>query len=360
MLVSRLLAYKLYKLLGFPKIFPMNITLGLSYKCNSRCKTCNIWKKRTFSKEFTLNEFAHFFKKTGKGKVYLLVLTGGEPFLHKDLVKIVELAEKHLKPTTIVIPTNALLGELVIEKTKLILGKLNKTHLTINISLDGIGDEHDNIRGIKGNFKKIEKIYPELKKLEKAHKNFDVGVHSVISKFNNSNFNKIKDYVAERMNPQNYICEIAENRYELDNINANLAPNFEEYSKSINHLIRDLQNQKSGLKQALRIEYYKMVKRLLKEKRQIIPCYAGIASAQIDPTGEVWFCCVRAESIGNLRYVDYDLMKLWYNKKAIKQRKSIAKGECYCPLASANYTNLALDFKSSLKVIINLLRSKLR
>jgi len=36
-----------------------------------------------------------------------------------------------------------------------------------------------------------------------------------------------------------------------------------------------------------RLEYYKMVKQVLKEHRQIIPCYSGFASAQISPW---WWC----------------------------------------------------------------------
>jgi hypothetical protein len=160
------------------------------------------------------------------------------------------------------------------------------------------------------------------------------------------------------LKPNNYITEVAENRNELYNMNEKITPDLEEYSYSIDFLINNLKNKKLNSKQALRLEYYKLVKMILKQKKQIIPCYAVIASAQIDPTGEVWFCCVRAESIGNLRNVNFDLMKLWYNKKAKEQRKSIANNECYCPLASANYTNISLDKKMISRVIYNMSLSR--
>jgi MoaA/NifB/PqqE/SkfB family radical SAM enzyme len=359
MIVKKLASYKLFKILGFPKTFPMNLTLGLSYRCNSKCKTCNIWKRDSKDKELTIEEFKKIFKKIGKDKLYLLILTGGEPFLHKDIAEIAGLAEIYCEPKTIVIPTNGILGERIVEKAREILKNCKKSHVTINVSIDELGEKHDNIRGVPGNFKRAIEVYSELKLLEKVYPNFDVSLHTVISKFNYENFPKIFEEL-KKLNPTNYITEIAEERVELGTINNNITPSYEEYSKAINLLIKDLKNKKIGLKQSLRIEYYKMVKQILKEKRQIIPCYSGIASAQIDPTGEVWFCCVRAESIGNLREVDYDLMKLWNNNKAKKQRKSISNKECYCPLASANYTNLSLYPPTSAKVILRLIKSKLR
>jgi MoaA/NifB/PqqE/SkfB family radical SAM enzyme len=359
MLVKKLASYKAYSLFGFPKIFPMNLTLGLSYKCNSKCKTCNIWKKKGFEKELKLEEFEKIFKKIGKSKLYLLILTGGEPFLHKNIAEIVNMAERYCEPPTIVIPTNCILGDYVVKKAEEILEKNKKSHITINVSIDDIEKKNDKIRGIPGNFKKALETYKKLKILESKYKNFDVSIHTVISKFNYDNFESIYNELV-KLNPSNYITEIAEKRVELGTTELDITPNYEEYSKAINFLINKLKKQKLSMKQALRIEYYELIKKTLKEKKQFIPCYAGIASAQIDPTGEVWFCCVRAESIGNLRDVDYDLMKLWYNEKAINQRKSISNKQCCCPLASANYTNLTLDPQSAMKVILNLIKSKIK
>jgi len=360
MILPKLIFYKLFRTFGFPKSFPTNLTLGLTYKCNSRCKTCKIWKKKDFDDELSLKEFKKIFEKINKGNLYLLILTGGEPFLNKNIAEICSYAEEYCEPKTIVIPTNAILGKHIVKRTEEILEKCKKSHITVNISLDHIGEKHDYIRGIEGNFNKVVKTYKELKKLEEKYKNFDVSIHTVISKLNYEDFSEIYDYVIKNLKPRNYITEIAEKRQELCNVNENVTPDFREYSSAINFLISKLQKQKLNLKQAFRLEYYKLVKEILKEKKQVIPCYAGISSLQIDPTGEVWFCCIRAESIGNLKEVDYDLMKLWYNEKARKQRKSIADKECYCPLASASYTNLALDAKTSLRIIMNLIKSKLK
>jgi hypothetical protein len=92
------------------------------------------------------------------------------------------------------------------------------------------------------------------------------------------------------------------------------------------------------------------VKRTLREHRQVIPCMAGVASAQIAPNGDVWSCCIRAESMGNLRAYDYDFGRVWRSARADAMRRSIKAGECYCPLANASYTNMLTHVPTLVKV----------
>jgi hypothetical protein len=68
-----------------------------------------------------------------------------------------------------------------------------------------------------------------------------------------------------------------------------------------------------------------------------------LASCHIAADGSVWGCCVRAESFGNLRDVEYDFAKIWQSPAARKFRRSVKHKECYCPLANASYTNMMMD-----------------
>ena len=97
-------------------------------------------------------------------------------------------------------------------------------------------------------------------------------------------------------------------------------------------------------------------KLVLREKRQVIPCFSGFASAQIAPGGDVCLCCINAEPIGNLRDTEYDFKKIWFSEKAKESRSRIKRGECYCPLANASYTNMLHNFKSLCRVGWNFVR----
>lgn len=348
-MIQKVLGYQAFRKFGYPKLLPMNITFGLTMKCNSLCKTCNIglnFRKNpgVADNELTLEEYEKILKNIRESGRWF-VLSGGEPFMKQEIDKIAKLVNDYCKPDVIVIPTNGILRDLILKRVENILEWCRETpRITINLSIDGIGDKHDYARGVKGNFERAMETYAGLKNLKEKYKNLEIGVHTVISKLNCEDFPEIYQYVEEKLKPDSYITEIAEQRIELDSIDLPITPNFGEYSQAINLLIEGMENKKLDIKQRFRLEYYKMVKAWLQKRTQIFPCYAGWASAQINAKGEVWSCCVRAESVGNLREYDYDLRKVWFNNKRLDRlRKSIKNKECECPLASANYSNMLFN-----------------
>ena len=345
---GRSFGYKMFRSVGWPRLLPVNLTVSLTYRCNSRCKTCNIWKRPAVD-ELSVEEYDQVFKKFGEA--YWFTLSGGEPFLRNDIVEVCRRVHDNCKPGIINIPTNGLLCDVIPGRVKEILEVCRGSQVVVNVSLDGFGGQHDEIRGVKGNFERTMKTYAGLRALEAG--NFELGIHSVISVFNVGELPKVHEQL-RALNPDSYITEIAEERVELGTIGAGITPGLEAYSGAVDYLSDYVKNNEwqgtSKLTQSFRLEYYKLVKRTLKEKRQPIPCFAGFASAQISPDGDVWTCCIRADPLGNLRAADYDFRKVWFSEKANKLRASIKAGECYCPLANASYTNMLCNFKTLAKV----------
>jgi hypothetical protein len=93
-----------------------------------------------------------------------------------------------------------------------------------------------------------------------------------------------------------------------------------------------------------------MVKKILRDRSQQIPCYSGIASTQISPGGDVWTCCIKAKSYGNLRKNDYNFRKIWFTPEMRMERRLIHDKDCWCPLANAAYTNMLMDFPTLFRV----------
>ena len=133
---------------GWPPMLPVNITIVPSPRCNSRCLTCNIWKKS--ADEFTLEEWDRTFQSLGTSP-YWFTISGGEPFL-ADIVAISQSLYKHCKPGIINIPTNSLLYKTTPEKIEKICNNCSDAQIILNLSLDGVGEKHDRIRGVPGNF----------------------------------------------------------------------------------------------------------------------------------------------------------------------------------------------------------------
>ncbi|EMR73862.1 putative Fe-S oxidoreductase [Thaumarchaeota archaeon SCGC AB-539-E09] len=367
-LPPNILSYKLSRSINLRPPLPINITVSLTNVCNSRCKTCFIWKHyidnpEQKEKEFKTWEFERTFRSLGDKAIWF-TLSGGEPFLRDDMVEICTLAYEICTPQIITIPTNCLLPDIIEKKTRQILEKCSDVKLIINLSLDGIGDKHDELRGVNNNFTQVLNTFQQLNKIKKDFQNLNIGVHSVISKFNVNHIEQIYNYV-KKLDPDSYISEIAENRTELFNMDKDIAPNSVTYEKTINRISDNIswdsttKNTMSKLIQNFRKKYYDLVVKEQTLKRQVIPCYAGYASCHITPYGDVWPCCVLGydKPMGNLREFGYDFKKIWFSEQADEVRKFIKEGNCYCPLANAHYTNILCNFRSVLDILGSMIGS---
>jgi MoaA/NifB/PqqE/SkfB family radical SAM enzyme len=344
-------ALKVSHLTGHPITLPVNITVSVSYKCNSRCKTCNVWLLP--NDDLTVDEWDRVFASLGNAP-YWFTFSGGEPTWRDDLPEMVESAYRHCQPGIINIPTNGILERVIPGRIAQIASSVPKSELIINLSLDAVGEKHDEIRGVRNNWTRAMSTYRQLKDLQTDHANLTLGIHTVISNYNIDSFAELCEFVQRELKPDSFITEIAEERVELDTVGLGITPTAERYAVAIDALLDSLHGNRpkpvAEVTQAFRRQYYEIVKRTLREHRQIIPCMAGVASAQIAPNGDVWTCCVRAESMGNLREHDYDFRTVWTTGKANELRRSIKAGECHCPLANAAYTNMLTHAPTVMRV----------
>jgi len=353
-IMSAVPASLLSRAVGRPLPLPFNLTVSVSYNCNSRCRTCNIWKKK--ARDLTPEEYDKIFRNLGRS-VFWTTLSGGEPFMRQDLGAIASSLYNNCRPKVINIPTNGLLGEYIAKTSEAISRSCPDSQVVVNLSLDGIGKKHDVIRGVPGNFERAMKAYAALSKINLP--NFTLGVHSVISRFNVNDIPELCDYVLGELKPDSYITEVAEQRAELGTIGADITPSAVDYAKAVDYVVKKTASYRtkgvSRFTKAFRSGYYAFAKSVLATGRQPIPCYAGIASAQISPEGDVWGCCVRAEPLGNLRENGYDFRKIWSSAMANDFRRSVKAKRCSCPLANAYYSSAVCDPASAAKAIARIL-----
>jgi len=353
--LGRVPLYRAFRRWGWPRFLPMNLTFSITYRCNSRCRTCNAWKKR--SEELSLQEWDKVFASLGRAP-YWVTFSGGEPMLRADVVEIVERAYERCRPAIINIPTNGLLTDRIVEQTAAIVEACQKSQVIVNLSLDGWGEEHDRIRNVPGNFRRAMETYRGLRELDAP--NLTLGIHTVVSRYNVETVPRLYERI-QALLPDSYVTEIAEERVELGTIGTGIAPAAEDYERTIQfvqaRLSREGRHGVARITQAFRAQYYDLVRAWLHAPHQVIPCYAGWASAQVAPGGDVWFCCVRAEPVGNVRQTDYDFGAIWFGERAVAVRDTVRAGACNCPLANAAYTNMLCHYPSLVRVGASLLLS---
>lgn len=349
---------------------PITLTFSITAACQSNCKTCRIGEKyhedpSRAEEDLSTEEIDKIFESLGH--VYFFNISGGEPFLRDDLIEIVDLARKHLQPGIVHIPTNALMPERIKAKSKEILELLSQQdsgiQYTLKPSIDGVGEKHDEIRGVKGNFKKLVRTVESLKSLEREYPNFHLELGTVVSRYNIDHLDEIEDFVHD-LDIESYRNEIAEQREEFFNLDDEITPSWKVYKRLMERFSQkikeNIQDKKylTRITEAFRLVYYDLAVKIVKKKTQIIPCYGGISNVHINFDGEVWPCCTLGYSkpLGNLREVEYDFWEIWHSDQAKEIRTYIKKKKCHCPLANQTYSNILIHWRTLLKVLFKMIR----
>ncbi|MBN1434096.1 radical SAM protein [Candidatus Fermentibacterales bacterium] len=330
---------------------PINVTFSVTTRCQSRCRTCLIWKHPP-RPELSIAEIEGLLGSIGW--TYFFNISGGEPYLRDDLPDIVGAACRILDPAVIHIPTNALMPRRIGELTQRCLEQMSRcgsgATLTVKPSFDGVGSLHDEIRGVPGNFEKLCETMDVLLGLAKLSTSLQVGLGTVVSTLNIDRLQEIIDYAASRWNVSTYINEIAEERSEFHNTGTGITPSGPDYRGVMEIFKSSVRSELRGmgllsrLTTAMRIVYYDLAPRIVSEGSQAIPCYAGLLNVHINSDGDIWPCAVLGYE-GSMGTVGRDgsFGEIWRSLQARDRRRSIRRGECACPLANQAYSNILMS-----------------
>jgi hypothetical protein len=121
---------------------PLTLLLLLNRGCNLRCRFCDLWEGRV---DMPLSSLVPLLDEAVAIGTRTLVLTGGEPFLHAGLFDAVRAAKA--RGMAVNITTN---GTLLKRRWDEIL---QSGVDSISLSLDGLAETHDRLRGRRGAWK---------------------------------------------------------------------------------------------------------------------------------------------------------------------------------------------------------------
>jgi MoaA/NifB/PqqE/SkfB family radical SAM enzyme len=168
------------------KIHPIRPTVliyNCTWVCDARCTMCNNWKWGDRKSDMTLAQLEPVVNHPFWGAVENLNISGGEPTTRNDLPEMVEMFHRHLpRLRKIGINTTGLTPHRAIPMLTRIVEFCAKNGILISIrvSLDGIGDVHNQVRDVKRGFEKASQTIEAMQALSKKHDNFQFGIASTI------------------------------------------------------------------------------------------------------------------------------------------------------------------------------------
>lgn len=323
---------------------PRSLILFVTNRCNAQCLHCFNWQNidKDIHEEITLDEIKNISKSLGP--LMEVSISGGEPFLREDLPEILKIFVQNNNLRSFSIPTNGLLPDIIFREVKRLLEVLNGVRLTINLSLDGLEKEHDYLRQREGGFKTLLKTYEKLVPLKREH-NFGFKVLTTLYDGNIERLDGLMEFVTGEMPGIDFHnFEILRgNPKDAAIVPATISQLEKAKDKIFEYWKRfNFYGESSASKLAywLKCYLFEIYIQTLKEKRQVIPCFAGTFTLVVDATGNVYFCEL-LPALGNIR--QKSICDILSSPEAMRQRKSIRAGGCYCVHSCFQGKNLYLN-----------------
>ena len=324
---------------------PVALIFFVTSRCNLRCSHCFYWRELNTAseEELSINEIrkiAHSFEHPVS-----LSLTGGEPFLRRDLKEIIEAFHEGCGTHEAGIATNGTLETSTVETVRSILDEGLLSNLSVQISLDGLEKTHDAIRGIKGSFEKAVSTLKALGKIKKRYPDFYLKTALSIQKRNVSEIKAFVEYLLPLNIPLRFNI-VRGGSFGVFNLPKSAYSGFDPKDETGSFLSLDeikatyawLKNKSDqsafhfwpGRQQKI----WELSIKMLEEGRSEMPCYANTMESVLYANGDVAFCEL-SKIYGNIREHDYDFKKIWKCEKADKMRKLIS---CCCCIHGCNLT----------------------
>jgi MoaA/NifB/PqqE/SkfB family radical SAM enzyme len=164
-------------------IRPTVLIFNCTWVCDAQCEMCSNWKFGDRKSDITLAQLEPVLASPFWGAVENLNISGGEPTTRNDLPQIVELFHRHLpRLRKIGINTTGLTPHRAIPMlTKIVdFCAANDILISIRVSLDGIGDVHNQVRHVKRGFEKASQTIEAMQALAKERPNFQFGIAATI------------------------------------------------------------------------------------------------------------------------------------------------------------------------------------
>ena len=309
-------------------------------RCNMHCGFCihaavDARKTPILSPE----KWGNFFRNA-KSLIHLTI-TGGEPFLRKDFVEIIDSILKKNNVPQISINSNGFYIDRIKNFIPQLVKKHPNTEFTLSISLDGPEEIHDKVREFKGAYKRALETIDEINSLRKE-KNFYLKLASVLTKDNSYFMESFLDTTNKWNIDFHEIILVRDVPVEEQLIVKDMFKklNMKQHSNS------SIKWQESFTGKLYKKIYQETLKKINSDQ-VFSPCLAGDRLVEIFPDGIVRGCEVEKlwniSNIGNLNEGNNDIVEIIKSNKA-KNFSKIAK-KCTCTFECASAINTVYDPK---------------
>lgn len=304
--------------------------------CNSKCRTCFYWEELNQGGDLSFEEIQAL--SASMPEFNEIWLSGGEPTLRDKLPAILELFYRNNSVRSVNFPANGLAPEKLLDTLESTFARCPELKINLNLALDGIGETHDRIRGVPGNFDRALESLELLERLRGRDNRLRLHINSVVCRENVEEMITLGGLIRERFDLDGHYFQIIRgepmdsallevHKDTLERLYEDLKPLYRHYATKLGRRKGFL--GKAGYLGVLGLYHEIQAANFDRHHRWPMPCTAGQTIAVVDANGDLRSCELR-ERLGNLRDYDCDWSRFWDSRARADEVDAIERDGCWC------------------------------
>lgn len=175
---------------------PTTIQMPITSRCNSRCKTCNVWKDNS-KVDIDPIKLREVLRHPYFSKVESIGINGGELSLVPNFSEIFDAVLTAPRLKNLYLISNGLLPHKLLPLLEACKAKCDKRRIRISIavSVDGYGKIHEDVRGVPNCFERTKFLLNELRDNRNKYAH-SVSIGCTLSQKNIAYVNEIEEFLS--------------------------------------------------------------------------------------------------------------------------------------------------------------------
>jgi MoaA/NifB/PqqE/SkfB family radical SAM enzyme len=308
-------------------IKPTVLIYNCTWVCDARCEMCNNWKHGDRKADMTLDQLEPVMRHPFWNHIENLNISGGEPTTRNDLPEMVEVFQRHLpRMRKIGINTTGLTPHRAIPMLTRIVDFCGEKDLllSLRVSLDGIGDVHDQVRHVQRGFDKACQTIEAMQALAERRPHFQFGLASTIFATNLEDAQNILAWARARK------LDIVFNMLRftdamLNNKELEERVGFHEREEAFmrNFFLNRVQEESLLSGQAFMYLHYADM--IANGYHRTMPCPFRTQGLLLNPYGDLYYC-ENSKTIGNVLTTPAET--LYFDTESLAHREKVKRDVC--------------------------------
>ena len=308
-------------------IRPTVLIYNCTWVCDAKCTMCNNWKWGDRKSDMTLDQLEPVLDSPFWGAVENLNISGGEPTTRNDLPAMVEMFARHLpRMRKIGINTTGLTPHRAIPMLTRIV-KFCAAHdllLSVRVSLDGIGDIHNQVRQVKMGFDKACQTIEAMQALSEKHPMFSFGIASTIFATNLEDARNILAWArTKKLDVVFNMLRFTDNM--LGNRDLEESVGFKEREEEFMRQFFLERVQEESVLSGQAFMYLHYADMIANGYIRTMPCPFRSQGLLLNPNGDLFYC-ENSDLLGNV--LDVNAEALYFKAENLAHRAGFEDGIC--------------------------------